>query len=354
MTRNFSERFKSARLLRGYSLQGLADALENKVSRQALHRYEKGEVIPDDNMLNSIAIALRLPIDYFLRQTIINIEKVEFRKQEQLQVKEQGIIIEQTKEYLSRYLELEGVTGTTQDFINPLKDNIQTVHSYDEANIAAEKLRELWGLGETPISNVIELLEEKNIKIIKIDADLSFDGLQAIVNGNIPVIAYNAKLSNKQDRIRFTLLHELAHLMLSYAMLGIPENNKETLCHQFAGAMLLPTKSLKEKLGDNRTRISIQELGNIKRQYGISMQAVVMRAKECNIINDHYTKQFFFMMKQMNWRVDEPIDYEGTEESNRFEQILFRALAEEVITVEKAAFFVNQDISEFKKAHFVL
>lgn len=43
----FAERFKSARLMNGFSLQDLADALDNKLSRQALHRYEKGEVIPD-------------------------------------------------------------------------------------------------------------------------------------------------------------------------------------------------------------------------------------------------------------------------------------------------------------------
>ncbi|MEI9809525.1 MAG: helix-turn-helix transcriptional regulator [Bacteroidota bacterium] len=43
----FSERFRSARSLSGLSLQDLAVKLGNKVSRQALHKYEKGAVIPD-------------------------------------------------------------------------------------------------------------------------------------------------------------------------------------------------------------------------------------------------------------------------------------------------------------------
>ncbi|MEC5142996.1 hypothetical protein [Chitinophaga sp. 212800010-3] len=76
-----------------------------------------------------------------------------------------------------------------------------------------------------------------------------------------------------------------------------------------------------------------------------------MQAKACGIINDYYTKQFFFFMKQMNWRVDEPVEYQGAEESNRFEQLLFRALIEDQISMSKAASLSNQSLAEFKKEH---
>lgn len=62
----FAERFKSARLMNGFSLQDLADALDNKLSRQALHRYEKGEVIPDAEKINMLSKALEVSPDYFL------------------------------------------------------------------------------------------------------------------------------------------------------------------------------------------------------------------------------------------------------------------------------------------------
>ena len=81
------------------------------------------------------------------------------------------------------------------------------------------------------------------------------------------------------------------------------------------------------------------------------MQAIVMRAKDCNIINEHYTKQFFFFIKQMNWKVDEPVEYIGAEESNRFEQLLFRALMEDQISMSKAASLSNQSLVEFRKQH---
>ena len=194
---------------------------------------------------------------------------------------------------------------------------------------------------------MIELLEEKHIKVVKIDADIIFDGLQTLVNGNIPIVAYNVRKLEKNDRVRFILLHELAHLILVFGN-EVTEKQKETLCHQFAGGMLLPDKAIKEALGEHRNRLFIPEPGNIKKQYGISMQAVVMRAKACNIINDHYTRQFFFMMNQMNWKADEPVEYDGIEESNRFDQLIYRALAEDQISMSKAASLKNQKLAEFR------
>lgn len=344
----FAERFKSARLMNGFSLQDLADALDGKLSRQALHRYEKGEVIPDAEKVNMLSKALKVSSDYFFRTTKVELSDIEYRKHSKMSQKDSAIINEKTKEYLSRYLELEEILGLPNKFENHFK-NFPEVTTYEQVNKAAEILREKWSLGKGPIFNIVELLEDKNIKVVKLDVAEDFDGLQTFVNGNIPVVAYNARKANKPDRIRFTLLHELAHLFLKFG--NITEGAKETLCHQFSGAMLLPEETIKAELGAHRNKLSTLELGNIKKQYGISMQAIVMRAKACGIINEHYTKQFFFLMKQMNWKIDEPVDYQGVEESNRFEQLLFRALIEDQISMSKAASLCNQSLAEFKKEH---
>lgn len=345
MNQIFADRFKSARLLNGMSLQDLANAMENKVSRQALHRYEKGEVIPDSDMINLLSDVLKIRPDYFFRDTKVEIGQIEYRKLKRLPAKEEAKVVEQTKEYLSRYLELEEILGLPSKFVNHLA-NYKNVTTYEEVNEAANELRSKWKLGTDPIFNVVELLEDKHIKVVKIDADLAFDGLQTWVNDTIPVVAYNVRKLEKNDRIRFTLLHELAHLLLTFG--DVTDNLKEKLCHQFAGAMLLPDTALREELGTFRNRLFIPELGNIKKQYGISLQAIVMRARVCDIINDNYTQQFFFMIKQMNWKIDEPIQYEGVEESNRFDQLLYRALAEEQISMSKAASLKNQKLSQFR------
>lgn len=344
----FAERFKSARLMKGFSLQDLANKIEGKLSRQALHRYEKGEVIPDNEKINLLSKALDVNPDFFFRSTTVELGEIEYRKLSKMPRKEASIIKEKTKEYLSRYLELEEILGLGVEFENPLK-NIEIITSYEQVNKAANQLREYWSLGDGAIFNVVELLEDKNIKVVKLDVDEDFDGLQTFVNGNIPVVAYNVKKTNKPDRIRLTLLHELAHLLLTFGNITLKQ--KETLCYQFAGAVLLPEKTLKAELGEHRNKLSINELGNIKKQYGISMQAIVMRAKDCGIINEHYTKQFFFLINQMNWRVDEPVEYSGVEGSNRFEQLLFRALIEEQISMSKAASLNNQTLAEFRKEY---
>lgn len=344
----FAERFKSARLMKGFSLQNLADAIDNQLSRQALHRYEKGEVIPDAEKINLLSKALNVSPDYFFRTTKVELSEIEYRKLSNMPQKEASVIKEKTKEYLSRYLELEEILGLPNEFENHLKD-FEIVTSLDQVNKAAKFLREKWNLGNGAIFNVVEILEDKNIKVVKLNVDEDFDGLQTFVNETIPVVAYNIKKANKPDRIRLTLLHELAHLLLNFGDISLKQ--KETLCFQFAGAMLLPEETIKAELGEHRNKLSTLELGNIKKQYGISMQAIVMRAKDCGIINDHYTRQFFFFIKQMNWKIDEPFEYQGVEESNRFEQLLFRALIEDQISTSKAASLSNKSLTEFKKEH---
>ncbi len=345
---NFSARLRSARLMNGFSLQDLANALENKLTRQAIHRYEKGEVIPDPETINLLAQALQIRPDYFSRVTKVELGEIEYRKLKKVSQKEVTVINETTREYLSRYLELEEILGIAKEFENPLK-HLGPITNYDQVNEAAQTLRDKWSLGTGPLFNVVELLEDKNIKVIKLNVADDFDGLQTFVNNAIPVVAYNERKANKPDRIRFTLLHELGHLLLKFDTLK--EKEKETFCHQFAGAMLLPDEAIKKELGLHRNKLSSLELGNIKKQYGISMQAIVMRAKACGIINDHYTKQFFFWIRQMNWKVDEPVDYQGIEESNRFQQLLFRALIEDQISISKASSLLNKSVAEFRKVY---
>lgn len=344
----FADRFKSARLMNGFSLQDLSEAIDNKLSRQALHRYEKGEVIPDFEKINMLSKALNVNADYFFRTTKVELGNISYRKFNKMSVKEATMVSEKTKEYLSRYLELEEIIGLSNKFKNPL-ENHTPVTEYKHVNEAANILRKKWELGKGPLYNIVELLEDKKIKVIKLEMDESIDGLQTLVNESIPVIVYNANKVNKPDRIRFTLLHELAHLLLKFG--NISENKKETLCHEFSGAMLLPDDTLKKELGAHRSKLSMHELGNIKKQYGISMQAIVMRAKACGIISKSYTSKFFSFMDQMHWRVDEPIDYVGVEESNHFEQLLFRALIEDQISISKAASLSNMSLAEFRNKH---
>lgn len=346
MDKLFAERFKSARLMNGFSLQDLADQLGNRISRQALHKYEKGSVMPDSDMLGFLCEALAVRPDYFFRSEALELGEIEFRKLKKLSSKEENRIIEHAKDYLSRYLELEKILNIKTQFVNPLEDFPPIENSLDIEK-AASSVRKEWEMGSDAIANVVELLEDKHIKVIEVAAGDEYDGMQTTIKGShIPVIAINIGKVSKDDRKRFTALHELAHLLLKIPN-SFSEKEKETFCHQFAGAMLFPAEAVKKELGEKRSRIHLQELGSLKKQYGISMQAIIMRAKVLNIITDATCRQLFMTFRQMNWRVDEPVKYEGNESANRFDQLLYRALAEEIISVSKAAALKNMKVAEF-------
>ncbi len=118
MNQLFAERFKSARLMNGFSLQDLSNLLNNKVTRQALHKYEKGEVLPDSEMMELLCEALKVRPDYFSRETIVELGEVRFRKLVKYSSKEQNSVIEHTREILSRYLELEEILRYKKNFSN--------------------------------------------------------------------------------------------------------------------------------------------------------------------------------------------------------------------------------------------
>ncbi|WP_158860970.1 helix-turn-helix domain-containing protein [Lunatibacter salilacus] len=347
-----AERLKSARLMNGLSLQGLADRINNFVTKQALSKYEQGQVVPDAEMIGILADALHVRPDYFHTDTVIEFGEIEFRKLDSYPAKEKNRIVEIAKNKLSRYIELEEILGIETKLHNPLDG--MAINSLRDIEKAAEALREAWGLGSDAVSNVIELLEDHHVKVIEIDSEESFDGFATWVNGkDIPLIVLNkAIFEHKIDRKRFTALHELGHLLLDVN--GYEDKQKEKFCHAFASAILIPEKTLRKELGGKRNKLSMNELGAIKQQYGISMQALVYRAKNLGLISENYLKQFYIVFNQLGFRVNEPVAYEGVEHSNRFSQLLFRALAEEFISISKAAALKNQKLAEFRKENLVI
>jgi Zn-dependent peptidase ImmA (M78 family) len=282
----------------------------------------------------------------------VELGEIEFRKLKNYPTKEKSRIVEIAKDELGRYIELEEILGIEIKFQNPL-ENIP-INSQADIEKAAETLRHAWGLGRDAISNVIALLEDHHVKVLEIDSTESFDGFSTWVNGqDIPLIVLNkSKLGNALDRKRFTALHELAHLLLDVNQ--HPEKEKEKYCHAFATAMLIPAETMKKELGGKRSKLSFHELAAMKQQYGISMQALVYRAKDLGLISENYLKHFYVVFNQLGYRSSEPVAYEGVEHSNRFSQLLFRALAEEFISISKAAALKNQRLAEFRKENLVI
>lgn len=344
----FAKRLKSARTLAGLSQDELVNRIEGLVSKNAISKYEKGEMMADGKVLIALANALSIKPDYFFRPFTVEIGNIEFRKKSKLSVKSVNAIKQKVTDNVERYLEVEQFLSIESGFSNPLAAH--EIRDKKDVEKAVNKLLKAWKIGFNALPNVIELLEDKEIKVIEIDAPDEFDGFSGWADGKYPIIVINKTYG--VERKRLTALHELAHLLLNFPE-GIEHNEMEKRCFQFGAAMLMPEETFRMELGNHRSHIPAAELILIKETYGISIQAIMQRAKDLGIIND-YTFLNFRKKISKNRKEEGLGQYLGKEESSRFKQLVFRAAAEEVISMSKAANLFNQKLAAFRKEFIAL
>ena len=334
-------RIKNARIFKGLTLQNLADELH--VSKQMISKYEKGMSLPNSQNIIKLAKLLDQKVDYFFRAFKIDVGHVNFRKKSKFSIKKQKSLKEQIKINLENYLWIEDLLSIDYSFKNIISD-------FQVSNISAvEKvilqLRQKWDIGNDPIYNIIQLLEDKEIKVIELfDVDDKFDGLATFVNDKYPVIVVNGNFP--VERKRFTLLHELGHLLLNIKG-SIDSKQEETLCNQFASEFLLPRKFLFNEFGGKRGHITLPELISIQEKYGISIPAIIYRLVDAKIIaKEKHTS--FYKKINFNPNLKELVNesrFKTPEHSNRYQQLVYRALAQENITMSKASSLLNIDLN---------
>jgi Zn-dependent peptidase ImmA (M78 family)/DNA-binding XRE family transcriptional regulator len=343
MVNEIGKRLHSARKMAGLSMERLAVEAGSLVTKQAISKYEKGAMNPGSEVLLALAKPLGVKMDYFFRSSRLRITGLEFRKKSRLSRTEENRIKYQTIDFLEKCLELEEVLNMAPTFSNPVTKRCISDHRDIERAVC--DIRENWNLGEGPIPQLTELLEDRGIKIFEVPASTDFDGLSGFAGDEkVPFIAIYE--GGDLVRKRFTMAHELAHLLLDFSPLkgGSPEK----LCHAFAGALLLPEKVIREELGDRRNKITEWELKKLKGIYGISMQAIMARALNLGIISEQAFKQFRIYVSTHGWRTREPGGYSGEEKANSFKQLVLHAAAEQIISYSKASEFLNQTLSKFE------
>ena len=330
--------------MRGFSLQDLSNSLSNRLNKQALQRLESGQNRPDSEIISQLASALRLPGDFFFRVSSVELDELRFRKLKKLPVREQEKVQANTIDFLERYLELEDILGISGKLSFRPKEF--QIHSQTDIENAAMQLRKDWKLGEDPLPNILEMLEENNVKVYLLDADHSFSGMSTVLANGMAVIVLNRHENIPLVRLRFSALHELAHLYLDLSRFD--EKQSEKFCDAFASAVLLPAGKIRETLGNHRTQLFLKELAIIAGQYGISLAAIAYRAFSLGIISASYHKYFMIRYNRDRIREKEFTVYKGQEKAQRFLQLLIRAVAEEVISTSKAASLFNQKLGDFR------
>jgi Zn-dependent peptidase ImmA (M78 family) len=182
------------------------------------------------------------------------------------------------------------------------------------------------------------LVEERHIKVEVLVLPVDVSGLHAQVeNGrrqSIRTIVVNARHSG--ERQRFTLAHELGHLLLT-----VPDGRLgEKFCQRFASAFLMPAQLAFQEVGRRRRAFPVRELFRLKALFGVSAQAVAYRCRDLDIISETLFVSIFRQFGMRQWRKQEPNPI-VSEKPLRFERLVIRALAENVIGEAKAAEFLG-------------
>jgi Zn-dependent peptidase ImmA (M78 family)/DNA-binding XRE family transcriptional regulator len=338
-------RIQRARKAAGLAYRPLAGQLG--LSHTTLSKFEKGELTPDSAQLLRLAQALGVRTEYFFRPDTVSLEGVEYRKHSTLAKKALRKIEADILDQAERWFELLGLfpSKPIPDFAVP-KDLPAHIDGLDDAERMALALRKCWQLGLNAIPNMTDLLESKGIIVIaSASAEAGkFDGLCASVNGT-PVIVTQAGLPG--DRQRFTLAHELGHLLMQGRLRM--QVDEEKACHRFAGAFLLPARETEAHLGSARHQLEIGELHLLKHEFGISMRACLARALQAGILNESAFKRMQIKFNIQGWHKCEPGNPCLTEVTRLYEQLVYRALGEELIGESKAAELLGMSVAQFHR-----
>lgn len=341
----FAERFERARLAAGLSMAALGQ--EVGVSANAIKKYAHGDAMPSSANLLKLARALGVRTEYFFRPMRVPIEGVEYRKRAVTSKKLLRQVNADVLEQAERWLELLDFFPDNAKplpaFELPQKLPVQ-VASMTEVDTIAMQLRDAWQLGRDAIPSLVDVLEAHGIMVIitQVDTGKCFDGL-AGRTGDTPIIVISAYQPG--DRQRFTLAHELGHLVLHQRLSKALDEEKA--CHRFASAFLLPDDTLLAALGSRRQALEMGELYSLKQEYGISMMAILYRAGQAGIISKSKQKQYFMHFSAQGWRTQEPGSACLQEETRLLGRLVYRALAEGFIGEAKAAELMGMPLHAF-------
>lgn len=316
VTRSFqSDRLRLARTLRGLSQKELAAAVE--VSPPTMSQYESGAITPPGDVLARLSFALGCNREFFYRQRIDPAGTPFFRslrstpQRERERARSYAKFVAEVVNELERFVELP---DTSFDVGIRLDDD----DAVEAAERAADVLREHWGLPAGPVGHVVRTLEHHGAVTAAIGSfDERLDAFTLRFRTRPIVVLCSMK--GVATRRRFDAAHELAHLVLHDEP---QEVNKlqEAQAHRFASAFLMPAHDVDPWLVRSPGQLDVLEAG--AEVWGVSMQALLRRAKDVGTLSDSGYTRAMQRMSALGWRTREPIDIGPPERP----QLLERAL----------------------------
>ena len=271
------ERVELVRLRLGLTKIGFAEHLG--VDRKTLQRFENGDAdLPSASHQRLLAIS-GYPKAFFEKGApeYPNPNGVSFRSLRSLTAGSRnaamaaGALAFELDDWISERYEL------------PMHDLVPERVTISSPTHAAMQLRAAWGIGARPISNMINLLESRGIRIFSLVEETRHLDAYSLWRNDKPYIFLNTLKTT--ERSRFDAAHELGHLIL-HRHTGSSHPRAESEADSFASAFLMPEDDVRAEF---RWVRGLPEIIERKRRWGVSAAALAYTLHKMKKITDwHY------------------------------------------------------------------
>ncbi len=295
-----------ARQARKVSQPQLATLLDKKVSQAQLSKIEHGIIEPSKEVVAMIADALKFKPSFFYHPSYSRMPPVSFhRKRQKLGQKNLDAIHAQAEIYRLNLKKL--LESVELEFTNPPVAAID-VDQYDgDISAISEVMRQRWKLPRGPIQDITDVIENAGVIVVSFDFGTPLiDGFCQHACDGLPAIIF-MNLAQPKDRYRFSLAHELGHLVMHQ----VPNPEMEMQANLFAAEFLMPTKDISSQLYN----LSLQKFMDLKLHWKVSMQALIYKSWKVGKLTDRMYKYYQVEMSKRGFKTKEPIELTNTKES---------------------------------------
>lgn len=185
----------------------------------------------------------------------------------------------------------------------------------------AANVRRAWYAPRGPISSLTEYAERAGCIVVLCDMQAAkIDGACYRIAGLPPVIFLNRY--QPSDRMRFSLAHELGHLILH----PYPSPNMEQEADIFASALLMPAADI----GPELAGLTLEKAAYMKPVWKVSMAALIVRATTLKKLDASKSAYMWRTMSSKGYRLREPASLDFEPERPSLMDALLRNLTEEM------------------------
>jgi len=294
----YGDRVKQVRELNGWTQTELAGALG--VTQPYVAQVESGKINASIEFLGKLSFITGFALGFFTRQPDYDFPAGS------LLFRAHAKITSTARTEVYRYTQVAyGLFRSVHDKARLKQLAIRLPSGIgDDPLLAARITRSELGLSpDVPVPNLINLLERAGVVVIasqKPFEDCDAFSVWAGVVQQQPIVFFSGGKAG--DRLRFSVAHELGHLVMHKPLAGELDKIEEQ-AYSFAAEFLLPEVAMREEI---LPPVTLETFLQLKPRWGVSIQAMIVRAKNLGIITPRKYKYLFQQLSSRGWRTHEP------------------------------------------------